>query len=91
MSAKAKLTTIVSTKGQVIVPAAVRRRKRWDVGARLEIEETTDGVLLKSERPFKPTKPDEVFGCLKRPGRAISLEEMDAAVLHEAARRESRR
>jgi AbrB family looped-hinge helix DNA binding protein len=35
MSAVEKPTTVVSTKGQVILPKAIRQRRRWDAGTRL--------------------------------------------------------
>lgn len=33
-----KLTTIVSTKGQVILPSAIRRSRDWKAGTRLTVE-----------------------------------------------------
>jgi AbrB family looped-hinge helix DNA binding protein len=47
-----KLTTIVSTKGQVILPSAIRRRREWSAGTRLLVEETVEGVLLKPPPAF---------------------------------------
>ncbi|MEO5755870.1 MAG: AbrB/MazE/SpoVT family DNA-binding domain-containing protein, partial [Mesorhizobium sp.] len=35
MAAAEKLTTIVSTKGQVILPSAIRKRRDWGAGTRL--------------------------------------------------------
>lgn len=86
----AKPTTVVSTKGQVILPKAVRDRLDWQPGARLLVEETPDGVLLKRAPFFSPTTIDEVFGCLAYEGPARTIEEMDAAVLEEARRRYAR-
>jgi AbrB family looped-hinge helix DNA binding protein len=87
MSSSDRLTTIVSTKGQVILPKAVRERRDWTAGTRLEVEDTVDGVLLRRAPAFAPTRPEEVFGLLPRPGAPRSVEEMDAAVLEEARRR----
>lgn len=84
------LTTTVSTKGQVILPNAVRRRRRWDAGTKLIVEETADGVLLRAAPLFPPTTVDQVAGMLKYDGPAKTLEEMDAAVLAEAERRDAR-
>ena len=81
------LTTTVSTMGQVILPSAIRQRRRWDAGTKLVVEETADGVLLKAAPLFPPTTIDEVFGSLKYDGPARTIEEMDAAVLAEARRR----
>jgi AbrB family looped-hinge helix DNA binding protein len=81
------LTTTVSTKGQVILPKAVRERRDWSAGTRLVVEDTADGVLLKRAPAFAPTRPEEVFGMLPRGDAPKSVEEMDAAVLLEARRR----
>ena len=47
MSAAEKPTTVVSTKGQVILPKAIRQQRRWEAGTRLVVEDTPDGVLLR--------------------------------------------
>jgi AbrB family looped-hinge helix DNA binding protein len=82
-----QLSTTVSTKGQVILPKAVRDRRDWNTGTRLLVEDTADGVLLKRAPAFVPTRPDEVFGMLPPREAPRSVEEMDAAVLLEARRR----
>ena len=40
------MTTTVSTKGQVILPKAIRQRRDWDAGTRLLVEETPEGRAL---------------------------------------------
>ena len=90
MASSERLTTIVSTKGQVILPKAIRQQRRWDAGTRLVVEETPDGVLLKAAPSFPPTRMEDVFGMLKHHGRPKTIEEMDAAVLAEARRRNAR-
>ncbi len=47
-----QIITTVSTKGQVILPKAIRQRHEWDAGTRLIVEETADGVLLKLAPAF---------------------------------------
>lgn len=74
------LTTTLSTKGQVILPTAIRRRRRWEAGTKLIVEETADGVLLRAAPLFPPTTVDEVFGMLKYDGPPVSIEDMNAAV-----------
>lgn len=87
MSSAQKQTIRISTKGQVILPKSIRQRRRWDVGTRLIVEDTAEGVLLKAAPVFKPTRPDQVFGLLKVLGPPKTLEEMEAGVLAEARRR----
>lgn len=86
-SVQDRLTTIVSTKGQVILPKAIRDQRRWPAGTRLSVEDTPEGVLLKPVPIFASTTIDAVFGSLAYAGKAKTIEEMDAAVVAEAKRR----
>ena len=79
--------TTLSTKGQVILPKPIRDALGWDAGARLAVERTSEGVLLKPTSSFAETDPDEVFGCLPFDGAPKSLAEMEAGVMTEARRR----
>jgi AbrB family looped-hinge helix DNA binding protein len=83
-------TTVVSTKGQVILPSAIRQRREWRTGTRLVVEETAEGVLLKPAPAFAETRPKDVFASLPHRGRPKTLEEMEAGVLAEARRRHAR-
>lgn len=80
-------TTIVSTKGQVILPKAVRDLRKWPAGTRLTVENTADGVLLRAAPHFAPTSIEAVFGTLAYDGPPKSIEEMNAAIAGEAKRR----
>ncbi len=85
------LTTTVSTKGQVILPKAIREQLRWSVGTRLAVEHTADGVLLRPVRAvFAATRAEDVFGCLPREGEAKSVEQMEAGIAAEVRRRHAR-
>ena len=57
-------STVVSTKGQVILPKALRERRAWNTGTRLLVEETADGVLLRRAPAFAATQAEAVFGML---------------------------
>ena len=87
MARAERLTTTVSTKGQVILPKAVRDQKKWGAGTRLTVENREDGVLLKAAPWFVPTEIDAVCGSLDFEGRALTIEEMDETVAAEARRR----
>ena len=87
MSNAPRMTTTVSTKGQVILPKAARDRLHWAAGTRLVVESTDDGLLLKAAPAFAPTRPDDVFGCLRRKGAPKSLAEMEAGIAGEVERR----
>jgi len=90
MAGSEKLTTTVSTKGQVILPSAIRKRREWGAGTRLVVEDTPEGVLLRPAPAFAATRPQDVFGLLPHNGRPKTPEDMDAGVLAEARRRHSR-
>jgi AbrB family looped-hinge helix DNA binding protein len=81
--------TKMSAKGQVVIPKAVRDRLRWKEGASLEVVETGSGVLLRPSGAARERITIEEFRRRHppRPGPKLTLEQMDEAVLKEAARR----
>lgn len=87
---RAESSTTLSTKGQIILPVEIRRRRGWAAGTRLVVEETAGGVLLKPAPLFRRTRPEEVFGMLPYQGPPKSVEEMHAAVAAEAQHRHAR-
>ncbi|TIL96218.1 MAG: AbrB family transcriptional regulator [Mesorhizobium sp.] len=82
-----RLVTTVSTKGQVTLPSAIRKRREWDAGTRLLVEDTPEGVLLKPAPVFAETRSEDVSGSLPHRDRPKTLEEIDAGVLAETRRR----
>ena len=86
MSAHNPMTTTVSTKGQIVLPQSVRQSRHWEPGTKLIVENTPDGVLLKPAPVLKETSVKDVFGILKWNGNPKTLEEMDQAIMEEAAR-----
>lgn len=87
MGAYDRTMTTISTKGQVILPKAIRDQRQWSPGTRLLVEETPDGVLLRQAPLFAPTTLDAVCGMIPHDGPALSIEDMDTAIAEEAARR----
>ena len=90
MSSPNRPTTVISTKGQVILPKAVRDGRHWVAGTRLVVEERDDGVLLKTASVFQPTRAEDVFGCLAFQGTPKTLDEMEQGIAEEARRRHAR-
>lgn len=82
-----RLTTVISTKGQVILPKTIRDMRHWPAGTRLSVEDTPEGVLLKPVSLFPETDIDSIFGSLRYNGLPLSIEDMNAAVAQEAKRR----
>ncbi len=87
MPALERLMTTVSTKGQVILPKAIRQALGWQAGKKLIVERAREGVVLKPLPMFSSTKPGEVFGCLKFSGAPKTVAEMNVGILAEAKRR----
>ena len=73
------------------MPKAIRDRLHWEAGTRLVVEHTAEGVLLKPlTTTFAPTRPEDVFGCLPYAGPPKTVEQMDAGIAAEVARRHAR-
>ena len=84
------ITTLLSAKGQLVLPASLRRDRAWVSGTCFEVLATPEGVLLKplaAAPAFAPTTLDAVFGMARYTGPVRTLKDMDAAVAAEAARR----
>ncbi len=73
-------TTRMSSKGQVIIPKALRESHHWEEGQELIAIDMGDGILLKPKKPFPETTLDRVAGCLKYIGTPKSLEDMEDAI-----------
>lgn len=86
--------TLMSSKGQVIIPKALREARHWHVGTRLEVLDTAEGVLLKPVMVRQTTALPQGLAAIRSrldyKGPAVSVEDMNAAVLQEAQRRNQR-
>lgn len=73
----------VSSKGQVVLPADIRRRLGLMAGTQLEIIEEPDGVRLVISRPIKAASIAACAGMVTAPskGKARSLGNFDPASL----------
>jgi AbrB family looped-hinge helix DNA binding protein len=72
------LTTTLSTKGQVVIPKAVRDALAWPDGITLAIEAHAQGVLLSAAKHhFEPTDAQAVRGCMNYKGPAMSIDDID--------------
>ena len=84
-------TTHISSKGQVIIPKALRDAKRWPAGTALVAEQTDEGILL---RPASAQHKQDASATLRSiqerigyQGKAVSAAEMKQAIADEAERR----
>jgi AbrB family looped-hinge helix DNA binding protein len=80
-------TTRLSTKGQVVLPKAIRSARAWGPGTEFRVEETPQGILLQPLKRFPATTLEEVMGCLKWAGKPKSMAQMDRGIAREVKRR----
>jgi bifunctional DNA-binding transcriptional regulator/antitoxin component of YhaV-PrlF toxin-antitoxin module len=85
------MTTLTfSSKGQVVIPKDVRDAKGFVPGAKAEMVDVPEGVLIRAVRlPIKKRPISELFGILAPHyrGPPISVEEMNEAVAESAVER----
>ena len=76
-------TVTVSSKGQIVLPASVRRRFRMGAGSKVEVIEDGDSLRLRVVRPVETTDLKGLAGLVRAPTRGIPrrLEEFDPATL----------
>ena len=79
-------TTVLSTKGQLVLPKAIRDQQKLRPGTKFTVEVTKDGYLFRPVPLFPRTELKDVAGMLAYKGPPISIEDMDIAVLAEAKR-----
>ena len=75
-------TSTVSSKGQIVIPAAVRADMAVQTGTRVEFVKTTEGWLLKAAtRPVTALK-----GLVPKPAAKVSIDDMSRAVSKHASK-----
>jgi len=83
----------ISSKGQLVLPKAVRDEFGLVAGSEVDIESRGDRIVLRPRSGKRKTRRiytvDEVAGMLKYDGPPVSVREMDRAV-DEMFRREWR-
>lgn len=85
-------TLLVSSKGQIVLPAALRRRFGMGAGARIEVLEESDGLKLRVVRSVATTDLTGMAGMVKAPARGVArrLEDFDPASLLTRSRKGKR-
>jgi AbrB family looped-hinge helix DNA binding protein len=64
-------TVKLSSKGQIVIPKAMRDDLHWPAGTELVIRSTATGLTLTPSTHFPKTIPAEVRGFLAKPGRTL--------------------
>ena len=82
------MLAIVTVKGQVTVPKAIRDQLKIEQGTQLDFKLNDDGSILV--RPLKRSALS-IVGLLRRPGQvAMTVGQMNEAVADAAAARHQR-
>ncbi|MEI8301715.1 MAG: AbrB/MazE/SpoVT family DNA-binding domain-containing protein [Burkholderiales bacterium] len=75
-------TITLSSKGQLVIPKALRDRAELEPGARFSVQFIDGEIRLRPLARTPAVALDEVAGCLARPGRRrLSDEKLRAAIL----------
>ena len=69
-------TTRLSSKGQIVIPKAIRDAHRWKAGQELEVIDTDEGILLRAPSPFPQTIIDAAYGCIDYEGPPVPTEHL---------------
>lgn len=74
--------SVVSTKGQIVIPARIREELGVEAGSRVEFVKTEEGWLIKPA-----TLPVTVLkGVLRKPRKPVSIEDMNQIIRRRATR-----
>ncbi len=76
------MESTLSSKGQATIPKAVRDRLHLKPGDRFKFFFHPDGVIILPKIPTSKLK-----GMIPKPSKAVSLEQMDAAIEAGATQR----
>src|SRR5437588_460400 len=77
-------TTKLSSKGQIVLPKAIRQSRRWPPGTEFLVENTPRGILLRPRKPFGSTEPAEVIAALEAFFGLATVQVEDEAVVARA-------
>lgn len=80
-------TVKLSSKGQFILPKAIRDRHHWEAGTEFVIIDRGTELVIKPTRVFAPTDLESPDAPSVYKGKPLSLEEMERAVMIEAGKR----
>lgn len=73
-------TTRLSSKGQLVLPKAIREADDWTEGTEFVVERVPEGVLLRPVRSLPATRLEDVIGCAGYRGPARSAADMARAI-----------
>jgi len=78
------VTITLSSKGQVVIPKAIRDELHWHAGTQITLVTTASGVTLKAVPKKTGRKFEDLIGMLKHEGQPLSTEELCKPVDYSA-------
>ena len=82
--------TRLSSKGQLVLPKAIRDADGWSEGTEFLVERVAEGVLLRPARPFPATRLEDVVGIALYRGPVVSVDDMARAIAQGVKARRGR-
>ncbi len=79
-------TVKLSSKGQFILPKAIRDRHNWKAGTEFVIIDRGAELIIKPARVFSPTELESPDAPSVYKGRTLTLEEIKKAAIEEAGK-----
>lgn len=87
-------TTLLSSKGQIVIPKALRDEKQWSAGTEFSVEATVDGLILHAIQPAKKLSAKQGIAKLRSyfqyKGKPITDKQIDEAIAIGVKRRAKR-
>lgn len=78
----------MSSKGQVVIPEAIRKRLGLDPGVEFVVVASEDTIILKAIAPPSMDEFDELLADARRQARRAGLKRSDIAEVVAATRRQ---
>jgi AbrB family looped-hinge helix DNA binding protein len=76
----------LSSKGQFVLPKAIRTRHHWQAGTRLVVIDRGDEVVIKNAEPFAVTSFESADTPSVYKGKRLSIADMESAIAFEAGK-----
>jgi AbrB family looped-hinge helix DNA binding protein len=72
------MTSTISSKGQITLPASLRKRLGWKPGTKIEFDEQDEGILARAA--FNADEMKSVLGCAAKFEHGKSSQEILARI-----------
>ena len=80
VAVKTENTVRLSSKGQLVIPRAIRETLNWDPGVELTVVPTSQGVMIRRKRQQTGKRFVDLIGSVPYDGPPLSDKELQAPV-----------